>query len=552
MSLNQPSCNPPEACSFHEQSPLLGDTKPVDNDTLEATLARNGSYCPTKANEPTTKQILVVMSSICVGSFLSALDSTVIATLSAPISASFNSFQLVSWLVSAYLIATAAAQPLSGRLTDIYSRRAGLLWSNFFFGLGNLICGLASDQWVMILGRVVAGIGGGCLNTIAVFIASDMIPLRRRGIWQGFINVIFGTGAAIGGVFGGWVNDTIGWRWAFLTQVPATVVSAVVVYHTVHIRVEQTEKKTWERVDGLGAVTLVTALVVLLLGLNSGGNVVPWTHPLVLITLPLSAVLFMAFIYIENNSEIEPIIPVKLLLNRTVSSACLTNWFITMVYYGLLFYGPMYFQVKGLSPTTAGARLIPSSVGGGVGSALVGIIMRWAGKYYFLNVGVESIFVASLVMVSQFTLTTPSWVHFVTLFFAGGAYQGTLTVTLLALISAVDHKHQAVITSASYAFRSTGATIGVTITSAIFQNLLKTRLWDTMGDREGAADIIPKIRDSLDAIKDLPPAWKGGVQDAYMDAFHGAFLALLGIAILGATVSLFMREYVLHTNLTRE
>lgn len=135
----------------------------------------------------------------------------------------------MSWLASAYLIANAALQPLSGRLTDIYGRKAGLIFSNVFFAAGNLICGLARHQWVMILGRVVAGMGGGGLNTISSFVASDLVPLRKRGIYQGFGNICWGLGSGLGGVFGGWVHDRWGWRVAFLCQIPLILVSGILV-----------------------------------------------------------------------------------------------------------------------------------------------------------------------------------------------------------------------------------------------------------------------------------------------------------------------------------
>ena len=170
------------------------------------------------AEEPGTGKLLLVMGSIWFGTFLAALDATIIATLSAPISASFNSLSLLSWLASAYFIANAALQPISGRLTDILSRRTGLIFSNVFFAAGNLICGLATSEWVMIFGRIIAGMGGGGLNAISTFVGSDLVPPRRRGVWQGFGNIAFGLGAGLGGVFGGWINDTWGWRKAFLIQ----------------------------------------------------------------------------------------------------------------------------------------------------------------------------------------------------------------------------------------------------------------------------------------------------------------------------------------------
>ena len=209
-----------------ETTPLLGDnsTKTTsDNVSNHEETNANAGDSPHEndvplAEEPSTGKLLLVMGSIWFGTFLAALDSTIVATLSAPISASFNSLSLLSWLASAYFIANAALQPISGRLTDILSRRTGLVFSNVFFAAGNLICGLATSEWVMIFGRVVAGMGGGGLNAISTFVASDLIPLRRRGVWQGFGNISFGLGASLGGVFGGWINDTWGWRKAFLIQ----------------------------------------------------------------------------------------------------------------------------------------------------------------------------------------------------------------------------------------------------------------------------------------------------------------------------------------------
>lgn len=501
--------------------------------------------------EPSTAQLLVIMGSVWFGTFLAAVDSTIVATLSAPISASFHSLSLLSWLASAYFIANAAIQPISGRLTDIFGRRNGLIFSNVFFAVGNLICGLATREWVMILGRIIAGMGGGGLTAVSTFIGSDLISLRRRGVWQGIGNICFGVGAALGGVFGGWINDISSWRTAFLVQVPLTLLSGIIICFTIKIPVKYSDTSAVKRVDFLGAATLMTTLVLFLVGLNSGGNVVPWSHPLVYTTFPLSILSLLLFIYVESSRASEPVIPVKLLLNRTVLSACLANWFLSMSVLSLIFYGPIYFQVKGLTPTQAGARLIPQSLGTAAGSIGTGLIMRWTGQYYLLNICIQLTFVAAYVLASTFDLSTPAWEPVITFFMSGLGYGGMLTVTLLALIASVDHKEQAVITSASYAFRSTGSAIGITVASAVFQNILKLRLWGTLGDREGAADIIDRLRDSLDAIKTLPIEWRAQVQGVYMDALRGVFLTLLGISALGAVVSLAMREHTLHSNLER-
>ena len=503
------------------------------------------------AIEPSTSQLLLIMSGTWLGSFLAALDSTVIATLTAPISTSFNSLSLLSWLASAYFIANAALQPLAGRLTDILSRRTGLVFSNICFAVGNLICGLATEEWVIILGRVIAGVGGGGLNAISTFLASDLIPLRRRGVWQGFGNISYGLGATLGGVLGGWINDTYGWRAAFFVQVPFTVISGTLVFCTVKVPVKKSDKSPWRRIDFLGAILLMITLVLLLLGVNSGGNIVPWTHPLVLVSLPLSAVSLVAFVFAERRTE-EPIIPVRLMLDRTVLSSCLTNWLITMAVFGVLFYGPIYFQVKGLSTTKAGLLLVPQAIGTATGSVVTGLIMRWLGRYYVLSIIVLSIYVGSQAITASFTLGSPIWEIVLAFLMAGWGYSGMLTTMLLALISAVEHKHQAVITSASYAFRSTGSAIGITIASAVFQNILTRRLWAVLGDQKQGPEMIARLKESLDVLKTLPLEWRRPVQEVYMEALRAVFLTTLGLSILGALVSLWVKEHTLHKNLARK
>jgi len=438
-------------------------------------------------------------------------------------------------------------------LTDIFSRRTGLIFSNIFFAAGNLICGLAKDQWVVILGRVVAGMGGGGLTAIATFVTTDIIALRSRGLWQGFGNVAYGLGMGLGGVLGGWISDVWGWRNAFLIQVPFVLVSCILVFFTVKIPVKETNVSKIKRVDFLGAGTLVVAVVLLLLGLNSGGNIVPWTHPLVLVSLPFSAVFLALFIYVEDRIAAEPIIPVRLLLDRTVACGCLTNWFCTMAAMMLTFYVPVYFQARGLSSSQAGVRIIPLSVGAAIGSLGTGVIIKATGRYYYLNAIIEAVLVLPYILIAAtFNIDTPAVPPFIYLFLSGVGYGGMLTVTLLAFIAAVDHEHQAVVTSASYAFRSTGSTIGITIASAVFQNVLKSQLWDKFGNEEGAAELIARIRDSIDEVKNLPPEWKDVALECYMTAFRGVWGTALGIAVLGALVSLGMKEHFLHTNLARK
>ena len=216
----------------------------------------------------------------------------------------------------------------------------------------------------MVGGRVVAGLGGGGLTTIATVTISDVVGIRDRGLVQGVSNVIFGLGSGFGGVFGGWVSERWGWRWAFGVQVPVIFISTIVVAKVLDLpvpaqgannqtrknptttaveAVEETEIERQQesmsklsRVDFSGSVTLVTALVLLLTALNSGGNLTPWTHPLIITSLSLSGLFLAAFVHVETYVAKEPIIPLHLLTDPSVLAACLVHWFMVMAVFTMV------------------------------------------------------------------------------------------------------------------------------------------------------------------------------------------------------------------------
>ncbi|KAI2623198.1 MFS general substrate transporter [Hypoxylon sp. NC1633] len=576
-----------------ETTPLLSDQPKAIPPSDETSLASNGDEQIIIVDEVKGFKLWVILCTCWLGVFLGAIDSTIIATLSAPISSEFHSLSLLSWLATAYLISNAACQPISGRLTDIFGRGPGLVFSNIFFAAGNLICGLAQDQNAMILGRVIAGIGGGGLMSISTFLCTDLVPLRSRGVIQGIGNISYGTGAMLGGVFGGLVNDksTWGWRMAFLLQVPPVVVSACLNAYLVRVPPKVSEKSYLARIDFTGAFSLIIFLVLLLLGLNAGGNLVPWTHPLPLTTLPLSLVALIAFIIWEARAE-QPVIPVRLLLDRTVFTACMTNLLCCMVNMMALFYAPVYMQARGRSATDSGLVILFAPIGISICSVGSGIIMKRTGRYVSdchlldsvslhtascirgscvpddpktkpigpfkieMSIVVLGILAVAFQVVSVLILTTlnetsPEWPLMIAFFLLGAGHGAMLTITLLACLAAVDHSHQATVTSATYAFRSVGGTVGITIASTIYQNVLKARLWERFGDQPGAPEEIRRIRDDLEELNHLPEGWYDGVIASFMEAFRSVWFTMLGLVLLGLISVSLMKQHKLHSTLSR-
>jgi MFS family permease len=425
-----------------ESEPVIADYRTITNPQAEETIVA--------PEELPFSRLAIIFATAWVGVFLGAVDSSVIATLTAPISSEFQSLSLLSWLATAYLISNAVCQPISGRLTDIFGRGPGLVFCNLVFSAGNLICGFASNGSQLILGRVVAGIGGGGLMSIATFLASDLVPLRKRGVVQGILNICFGSGAMLGGVMGGILNDCskLGWRLAFIAQAPPSLLSAIAVFFFIRIPPKQSQKSYLMRIDFIGVFLLASFLVLLLLGLNTGGNIVPWTHPLPLTTIPLSLVALCTFVQWESRAS-QPVIPVKLMMNRTVAAACLSNFFCTMVIFSLLFLIPIYLQVRGRTATEVGLIILFSPMGSSFSSVGAGIIMNKTGKYTGLGIASAIIMACGVVVFGFHDENTRDWLTAIVFFLVGTGYASMLTTTLLACIAAVEHTHQAVVTSAT-------------------------------------------------------------------------------------------------------
>lgn len=178
--------------------------------------------------------------------------------------------------------------------------------------------------------------------------------------------------------------------------------------------------------------------------------------------------------------------------------------------------------------------------------------MKYTGKYKILGIALVSTLVLGVAVLTTLGQNSPGWIVFVALFMIGGGYGGMLTVTMVACIAAVDHSQQAVITSATYAFRSVGATVGITVASAVYQNILKTELWARFGDWPGAAEEIGRIRDDLGELNRLPLAWREGVMESFMTAFRGVWFTALGMAAVGLIAVSLMRQHKLHLTLTRQ
>ncbi|KAK9377118.1 major facilitator superfamily domain-containing protein [Lipomyces chichibuensis] len=506
-----------------------------------------------------SSSVALIFLSLYIGVFLAALDGTVVATLLAHISSEFHEFRSVSWIATAYLIAVAACQPLYGKLSDILGRKTLLLFSNATFAIGCVLCGIANNIWFLVFARIIAGIGGAGLTSLSSITLNDLVPLRQRSLLQGIGSVLYNAGASLGGLFGGFITDALGWRWAFFLQVPFIVVSSVAIYlnlkskpRPVSSNSESETAVKLSRIDFAGSITLVLSLVLYLLGLSIGGNYVSWLSFPVFVAFFLGSIFLAAFIYVELYIAMEPVIPITLLKDRTIFGASFTNWLIMMINYTQLFFLPIYFiAIRGISPTQAGTNIIPNFLGSAFGAIFSGTVMRTTGRYWWITMSSAFIITFGSILINTYNLTTPKWAQVLYIMVTGLGFGGLLNCTLIAMVAAVPPELQAVTTAIQYGFRGTGSTVGVAIASAIFQNVLGKKL-DQYIIGPDKSDIISRVTDSIEDIDYIPGEYKADVVHAYLDAFHGVFRFVIFLAAAVVITCGMMKEHVLHRTFDRK
>jgi len=291
--------------------------------------------------------------------FLSGFDGTITASTYAVIGSEFNAANTISWLTTSYLITSTAFQPLYGRFSDILGRRTCFFTATITFLLGCLGCAVAPDVVSLNIARALTGLGGGGLMTMATIINSDMIPFKERGLYQACQNVLHGFGSICGASLGGFIADSIGWRWCFLCQVPISIFALVVGYFVLERDIHEKQAlarsvdeegvffggrqgaSKWEQIDLTGSVLLVLGLSAQLAAMSMGGNNYSWADFRVIAAVVISVILLLAFVRVELRTRAIPIMPMSMLRGTLAVSNLISNVCVGMVAYSVRSRTPM-------------------------------------------------------------------------------------------------------------------------------------------------------------------------------------------------------------------
>ncbi|KAH9857446.1 vacuolar amino acid permease [Lenzites betulinus] len=481
-----------------------------------------------------------ILAGIWAATFLSVCSSPPTESLLLPsISSEFNKAHQASWLGTAYLLATCTFTPLYGRLCNVMGRRGANQLAVFFAALGTVACGVSPNMELLIAARFLGGLGGGGIFTTATIITSDMYSLRNRGLTQGVAAVFSSAGMGLGGPLGGYIADRLGWRWAFLIQLPVFLVSFVLT--SINLRYvtpgrSKSTKEVLKRIDYGGSAALLSAVLSILVWLSMRfSEEHPWSSPTVYVPFTLAIVFALTFVYVELRVAPEPILAPFLLREKIPVLVGVSNFLVATCNFTVMYNFPTWFQTVALtSASEAGAHLIPNGISVSCGSLFAGWMMHRTGRYRRLNLIFGLFPFVATVLLSFMKEDSPpiqQWLSILPMGFGNAVVLQTMLIALLAHIPA---DAMAVGTGFGQLFRGIGQVGGVAISAALFQTILTSELRSRIHGPD-AEDIINRIRHSSTLVAHLPPDLQRAARDSYALSLRAVFI-LAAVATLLAYI----------------
>ncbi|MGH6656592.1 MAG: MFS transporter [Actinocrinis sp.] len=485
------------------------------------------------------RRVRLVFAGVMLGMFLAALDQTIVSTALPTIVSDLGGANHLSWVVTAYLLASTATTPLWGKLGDLFGRKTVFQVCIVLFLIGSALCGVARNMPELIGFRAFQGVGGGGLMVLAMAVIGDVVPPRDRGRYQGVIGAVFGVSSVLGPLLGGFLVDNLSWRWVFYVNLPVGVVALAVIAAALKSRSPQIRP----RIDYLGTTLLAAASTCLVLITSLGGTTWGWNSAQVWGMGIGAVVLLFAFVLVEQRVP-EPVLPLRLFRNPVFSMCSAIGFVVGLCMFGALSFIPLFMQVvNGNSPTQSGLRLLPMMAGLLVSSIGTGQLISRYGKYKIYPI-VGTVFMAfGLYLLSRVDEHTSAVIMGLDMAVFGFGLGLTMQVLIIAVQNTVDYSDLGTATSGATYFRSIGGSFGASIFGTILSNRLRTNIADALANHTLSPQFpVARIVESPTAVRRLPPATAAPFLHVYAQSVQTIFLVAVPIALVAFALSLFLRE----------
>ncbi len=493
------------------------------------------------AGEPMShRQILQALTGLLAGLFTAILSSTIVANALPTIMSDLNGSQTdFAWVITAALLANAATTPIWGKFADLFDKKVLVQLSIVIFVAGSVLAGFAQTIPLLLTARVIQGVAMGGLTALAQAIIGTIIAPRERGRYSGYMGGVMAVATAGGPLLGGFIVDSpLGWRWTFFVCVPLAIIALVLLQVT--LKLPDTRRKA--SIDWLGSVLLTAGVSLLLIWVSFAGKegYYEWFSRESALMVGGSVILLALLLVVESKVT-EPIIPLKIISQRTTALAIIASITVGVAMFASSSYLGQYYQVaRGATPTEAGLLTMPMIAGNLIGSIGAGLLVTRFGKWKrFLTAG--SLFlIAGLGLAGTIDHLTELWVVGVYTFVFGLGLGLLLQNLVLAVQNTVAVKDIGTASASVAFFRSMGGAAGVAVLGAILGTQVENRTTEGL-----AAAGIPAgggaAGGSLDLV-DLPAPIADIVRAAYGDSTALIFLITAVIAVVGLVCVLFIRE----------
>ncbi|MFI6895785.1 MFS transporter [Streptomyces sp. NPDC050256] len=512
--------------------------------------AKHGGNEPSNGVPMTHRQIMEALTGLLLGMFVAILSSTVVTNALPEIISDLGGGQSAyTWVVTASLLAMTATTPLWGKLSDLFSKKLLVQIALVIYVAGSVVAGLSTSSGMLIVCRVVQGIGVGGLSALAQIVMAAMIAPRERGRYSGYLGAVFAIATVGGPLLGGVITDTswMGWRWCFYVGVPFAAIALVVLQKTLKLPVVKREVK----VDWTGAFFISAAVSLLLLWVTFAGDKYDWMSWQTGAMLAGSVVLTLLFVFTESRAS-EPIIPLRLFRNRTITLASLASLFVGVsMFAGTVFFSQYFQLARGKSPTMSGVMTIPMIAGLFLSSTLSGQIITKTGRWKAWLVSGGFLITAGLGMLGTIRYDTEYW-HIAIFMFVMGLGIGMMMQNLvLATQNQVDPADLGSASSVVTFFRSLGGAIGVSALGAVMANRVTHYVKDGLTDLGPQGAAMGHGGTGGGGIPDLdtlPAPFRTVVEAAYGHGVGDVFLYAAPAALVAFLITIFIKEVALKTN----
>jgi EmrB/QacA subfamily drug resistance transporter len=475
------------------------------------------------------REVLIILPGLLLAIMLAMLDQLVVSTALPRIVGDLGGVTHLSWVVTAYVLASTVTTPLYGKLGDQYGRKRLLMFAIVLFLIGSALAGLSQTMDQLIAFRALQGLGAGGLLVGAIATIGDLVSPRERGQYMGYIMAAMTLAMVAGPLVGGYITDSLSWRWIFYINMPIGGAALIYLALTLHVPVHKVKHK----IDYLGAALLAVAASSLVLLTTWGGTQYPWRSAQIMGLGAVAVAATAGFIATERRAA-EPVIPLHVFRNRNFSIVAAMSFLLGLALFGAITFLPLYQQtVQDLSATQSGLMLIPLMLGSTVTALIAGRITTRTGRYKALPIiggGVMTVGMYLLTTLGTNTSLVTTGLYFAVL----GLGMGFLMqITTLVAQNSVAMSDIGVASSSRTFFQQIGGSIGVSAFGAIFAHQLTSEMHARLPSvhlNAGGGQLNPVVVTHLPAL--VKQAVFAAITHAITDVFFWAAPAAAAVFVL--------------------